>query len=352
MIGSTPKRIGSVQGRPSASAVAAHSRARLVAVERRGVEADADRAHVRAGQPRRLADCAPGISASPGSARPGSPRMCGAAGLVAQHERLGLRAVQQPESTRRRSDGWNSEPCPSIRSQPSSSRAGASRSIAPEMKSATTASTGTPSPAIRMPVCPVARKSAATPRALQRRGSAPASRTSCRPSNRCRRSAAGARRADSRCRPSRSGGRIAHVEQLQPARSRQRRPAAARRAAAGAGPAATFIPASSAAAASSIRSAPSRAARTGDAEHQRPRARRRGLGHRQPRQAERQRAIVVAEFADAILAPELGEPARGLDADEVGAVAEIEEIGRRDHRPQSVTAAAARPRIASARARP
>ena len=42
---------------------------------------------------------------------------------------------------------------------------GVSHSTAPAMKSATTASSGTPPPVIRIPVCPVARKVAAMPRA-------------------------------------------------------------------------------------------------------------------------------------------------------------------------------------------
>ncbi len=61
-------------------------------------------------------------------------------------------------------EGCESEPWPSITSQPSSSRAGESRSAAPEMKSAITASIGTPLSAMKMPVWPVARKSAASPR--------------------------------------------------------------------------------------------------------------------------------------------------------------------------------------------
>ena len=62
-------------------------------------------------------------------------------------------------------EAWNSEPWPSITSQWSGSLAGASHSIAPEMKSATTASTEMPLPAMRMPLCPVARKSTFMPRA-------------------------------------------------------------------------------------------------------------------------------------------------------------------------------------------
>ena len=43
-----------------------------------------------------------------------------------------------------------------------------SHSMPPEMKSATTASIGMPRPAMKMPVWPVARKSAASPRAMAR----------------------------------------------------------------------------------------------------------------------------------------------------------------------------------------
>ena len=62
------------------------------------------------------------------------------------------------------------------------------------------------------------------------------------------------------------------------------------------------------------------------------RARRDALRHVQPRQIERERAIVVPELADTILGAEHRDPARGLDRERIGAVAEIEEIGGRDHR--------------------
>jgi hypothetical protein len=81
------------------------------------------------------------------------------------------------------------------------------------MKSAITASIGTPDPAIRMPVCPVARKSAATPRRAVRARS-PAWNTSCRlqsvptVSSGSRALAPGAERQRS--------GRFAHVEQRKP----------------------------------------------------------------------------------------------------------------------------------------
>ena len=76
------------------------------------------------------------------------------------------------------------------------------------------------------------------------------------------------------------------------------------------------------------------AARIGDAEHDRPRPRRCGLGDGQAGQAQGERAIVMAELAHAIVAAELGEPARGLDAGEIGAVTEIEEIGCGYHHTQ------------------
>ena len=59
------------------------------------------------------------------------------------------------------------------------------------------------------------------------------------------------------------------------------------------------------------------------------------LRHGHARQIERQRAIVVAELADAILAPEHRHAARRLDGERIGAVAEIEKIGRGDHRRRS-----------------
>ena len=52
-----------------------------------------------------------------------------------------------------------------MRSQWFSGAAGQSCSIAPDMKSETMASTATPAPSMKMPVCPVARKSESTPRA-------------------------------------------------------------------------------------------------------------------------------------------------------------------------------------------
>ncbi len=58
---------------------------------------------------------------------------------------------------------------------------------------------------------------------------------------------------------------------------------------------------------------------------------RRRFRHAQPRQPERQRTIVMAELADAILAPKRRHAARGLDAERIGAVAEIEEERPRDH---------------------
>ena len=64
--------------------------------------------------------------------------------------------------------GGTSEPCPSITSQCCAGASGLSISAAPASKSATTASIGMPPPAIRMPVCPVARKSASTPRCGKR----------------------------------------------------------------------------------------------------------------------------------------------------------------------------------------
>ena len=73
------------------------------------------------------------------------------------------------------------------------------------------------------------------------------------------------------------------------------------------------------------------AARIGDAEHQSPRSRGARRGEIHPRQVERQRAIVVAIFADADVGPEHGEPARGLDVGGVTGMAEVKKIGCVDH---------------------
>src|ERR1044072_4946074 len=92
---------------------------------------------------------------------------------------------------------------------------------------------------------------------------------------------------------------------------------------------------------------PQRRAGISDAKHLRPRPRRRALGHRHPRQVERERAIVMPHFADAILGTEHGKSARGLDADEILAVTKIEKIRRRDHHPLTVSRLPLPPRIAS-----
>ena len=66
-------------------------------------------------------------------------------------------------------EGWNSDPWPSTTSQWSSSLSGESASAAPDAKSDTTASMAMPAPLMRMPVCPVARKSAFAPRSSSAR---------------------------------------------------------------------------------------------------------------------------------------------------------------------------------------
>ena len=70
----------------------------------------------------------------------------------------------------------------------------------------------------------------------------------------------------------------------------------------------------------------------GDAKHQRSCTRRRALRHIQAWQAQTERAVVMAKFADAIVAPEGCKAARGLDVHRVGAVAEVEEKRARNHR--------------------
>ena len=64
-------------------------------------------------------------------------------------------------------DGWKSAPWPSTTSQWSGLFSGVSHSTAPEIKSETTASTETPAPSIKIPVCPVARKVADMPRCFK-----------------------------------------------------------------------------------------------------------------------------------------------------------------------------------------
>ena len=96
MIGSTPKATGSVQGRPSASAVDAHRRRPASGVHARGVEADADRPHVGAGQPRR-GEIGFEAFGEAGKRAAGNAAHMRPARLVAEHERLGLRAVEEPQ---------------------------------------------------------------------------------------------------------------------------------------------------------------------------------------------------------------------------------------------------------------
>ena len=282
MMASTPKAIGSVQGRPSRSAVRSQSRARLVRLHARRVEADADRPDVGAGQPRRVEVARRGIRRD----RAGRARECRAyaSGRARWHSTIasGWAPWSRPSDTPAK-EGWKSEPCPSITSQPSSWRAGASCSIAPEMKSATTASTATPSPAIRMPVWPgrpeIGGDAALAKRRVERERrvhladraiGADGEQAMARPRNsRCRRPGPAAARGRRRA--------------AGPAPARARR-ATARRAAAGGGPTATFIPASSADRGIVDEVAAELAAGAGDAEHQGPRAGRDRLGHAQPRQ--------------------------------------------------------------------
>src|SRR5581483_8896204 len=106
-----------------------------------------------------------------GSGRSESPRMCRRVSSWHNTRASGCAPWSSPSDTPAY-DGWNSDPCPSMRSHPSSSRAGEIHSTAPEMKSAMTASTGMPPPAMKMPVCPVARKSAVSPRFRMLRSSA------------------------------------------------------------------------------------------------------------------------------------------------------------------------------------
>src|SRR3546814_5711435 len=74
------------------------------------------------------------------------------------------------------------------------------------------------------------------------------------------------------------------------------------------------------------------APRIGDAEDERPGARGDRFGKSHARKAERQFAIVVAKFADAIVGPENREAARGLYGDFVVHMAKIEEVGAGDRK--------------------
>ena len=136
--------------------------------------------------------------------------------LVATTRASGCAPCSRPSVSRRRTGGTAS-PGPRPRPSGPASSAGDSHSTAPEMKSATTASMATPRPEMKIPVWPVARKSALSPRALISRSSASAvyflpteqsvpTVSSRLPGRLCP------------CRW-RSGGGVAHVEELRPCRS-------------------------------------------------------------------------------------------------------------------------------------
>ncbi len=171
--------------------------------------------------------------------------------LVAHHQRVGLRAVDQAER-HPGIGGMEQRALPLDRRPNGRARwPGDSHSTAPDTKSETTASIETPSPAIRMPVWPVARKSALMPRrrislldrqrgehladrAIGADGQQPlAAAASCRCRPRTRGSGGAHRRAGgrgdrpaSRARPAcRSGGGAGRSPD--PCRARAPRPAAA-----------------------------------------------------------------------------------------------------------------------------
>ena len=102
-------------------------------------------------------------SSSEGRGRPGRPRIWGLPGSWHMTSASAWAPWSSPRLTPAKL-GWKSEPWPSITSQWSASLAGQSHSMLPEMKSATTPSTATPSPAMKMPDWPVARKLAFSPR--------------------------------------------------------------------------------------------------------------------------------------------------------------------------------------------
>ena len=99
------------------------------------------------------------------------------------------------------------------------------------MKSATTASTAIPQPAIAIPVWPVGHELAAAPRGAGLRGRARARRSSSRSRSRSRRSGSSSRRG-SGCAPvgtSSPAGGLAEVAQLDAVLARRARPARGRR---------------------------------------------------------------------------------------------------------------------------
>jgi hypothetical protein len=128
------------------------------------------------------------------------------------------------------------------------------------------------------------------------------------------------------------GGRLAHVEQLEAALGRQRRQPglvaqplveAGRDVQAGLEGQGRIL--------DEVAAEPAPRAR--DPKHQRPRPRSDRLRGGKTRKSQGERAIVVAELADAVGRPEGGETSRRLDPNRIGAPAEIEEIGTRDHPP-------------------
>ena len=148
-----------------------------------------------------------------------------AARLVADHEDVGLAAVQQAERRPRRRPDGTASPGPRSMSQWSGAASGLSISAAPASKSATTASIGMPPPAIMMPVWPVARKSTSRPRFSKAR--AMASAVYFLPSAQSVPTVSS--RLPARLRPDGDrdvGGRAAHVDQ--PPAGAARRPPSAR----------------------------------------------------------------------------------------------------------------------------
>ena len=232
---------------------------------------------------------------------PGWPSMAVARRVVADDDDVGLAAVQQAERHAGIGRDGTASPGPSITSQWSGAASGLSISAAPAAKSETTASIGMPPPAIMIPVWPVARKSASTPRCCEARARSRARCISCRARSRCRRSAAACR---VRLRPvatGMSGRRRAHVDQPPAEPLRRPRAAAGCRRAATCMPLTMSSPASSASTSAGIqlrRMTPPRLA-TPITSARAPA--RRGLGGRQARQPGGDRRARQREFADAFV---------------------------------------------------
>ena len=164
---------------------------------------------------------------------PGSPRSRSRPRLVAEHERVRRRAVDQAERDARVRRVERASPGPRRRAarRRGDAPSTTSCSAAPAMKSATTASTAIPQPAIAIPVWPVGTNTTASPR--RARLAVELERDRHLPDRAVGADGEDDRRAGS-CRFSpvgtfEAGGRLAQVAQLDAVLARRARPAPGRR---------------------------------------------------------------------------------------------------------------------------